>query len=85
MVKLDSSILEIVRELNPRIAGQVIESDTNLLDCGALDSALMVQLVLRLEDKFSIKFEFEDMRQESFRDLASIRNLLTAKYKVQVA
>ncbi len=82
MEDVRSIVLEILKELNPRVASVPVQPETDLLAIDLLDSALTVDLVLRLEAKFGITFQFEDIKPENFKSLNDISKLLTAKYRI---
>ncbi len=52
----------------------------NLFTLGALDSLIMIQFVLGLEDEFGVRIDNLDINYDQFCSFSSIANLLKEKY-----
>ncbi|GGY06510.1 hypothetical protein GCM10010358_69720 [Streptomyces minutiscleroticus] len=70
------AVREVVREIVPQ-ASEVEEGV--LLSSLGLDSLASVELTLRLEDRFGVVFEDDEMAFEHFESVGSIVELLSAK------
>ncbi|MFJ9623197.1 acyl carrier protein [Streptomyces sp. NPDC101181] len=70
------AIREVVREIVPQATGM---EDGALLSSFGLDSLAGVELTLRLEDRFGVVFEDDEMMFEHFESVKSIVELLSAK------
>lgn len=64
--------------LEERLHLRVESADTDLIETGAMDSLLLVELLLQLEDVFGFKVEFEDLELEQLRSVDSIAELVAA-------
>ncbi len=53
--------------------------DTDLLESGLLDSVGMVELLVRLEQRFGVRVEIENLEIEQFRSVAAIARFILAK------
>lgn len=58
---------------------EVPSPETDLLDTGRLDSVGMVKLLVRLEDRFRIRVELENLEIEQFRSIATIAAFIVAR------
>ncbi|MER6691798.1 phosphopantetheine-binding protein [Streptomyces minutiscleroticus] len=70
------AVRKVVREIVPQ-ASEVEEGV--LLSSLGLDSLASVELTLRLEDRFGVVFEDDEMAFEHFESVGSIVELLSAK------
>ncbi|MFI6698996.1 acyl carrier protein [Streptomyces sp. NPDC050509] len=70
------AVREVVREIAPNIPE--MEESVSLNSLG-LDSLGSVELTLRLEDRFGVVFEDDELAFENFESVASIVDLLSAK------
>jgi acyl carrier protein len=53
----------------------------NLFTAGVLDSLILIQFVLALEDHYQIRLANEDITYDQFQSFESISELLRTKYK----
>ena len=74
--KIADAVREVVREIAPNLPE--IEESASLNSMG-LDSLASVELTLRLEDRFGVVFEDDEMAFEHFESVASIVDLLSTK------
>ena len=57
---------------------QVPSPETDLLETGRLDSVGMVELLVRLEERFGVRVEIENLEIEQFRSVAAIATFILA-------
>ncbi|MEU1799500.1 acyl carrier protein [Streptomyces sp. NPDC019937] len=74
--EIADAVREVVREIAPDISE--LEERTSLNSLG-LDSLASVELTLRLEDRFGVVFEDDELAFEHFESVASIVDLLSTK------
>ena len=55
-----------------------INSNTELAEYG-IDSFLLLELIVGIEEQFSIKFEQADINSDSLKSIASIKTLVESK------
>ena len=73
----------IVRELYPQDDGSVITEDLPVLGPeGVLDSVLGLQLLLKIEERFGIVVNDEDIDGENLSSLGSISRFVESKLAV---
>ncbi len=66
-----------IRQLMADKLGIRVDSDeTDLLQEGALDSVALVNLILHLEQRFSIRIELAELEIDDLRSVCSIANLI---------
>lgn len=53
-----------------------LKSDDNLFATGALDSLVMIQFVLGIEDEFNLRLANEDINYEKFESFEKIAQLV---------
>jgi methoxymalonate biosynthesis acyl carrier protein len=53
--------------------------DTDLLETGRLDSVGMVELLVRLEERFGIRIPLENLEIDQFRSVAAIAAFVLAQ------
>lgn len=70
---MKDSILEVLREVNEDAD---FEKSSDFIEDGLMDSFEIVDLVSRLEDKFSVEIRGIDIVPENFVNLEAIENLL---------
>ncbi|HYL56731.1 MAG TPA: acyl carrier protein [Gemmatimonadales bacterium] len=58
---------------------EVPSPETDLLQTGRLDSLGVVELLFRLEQRFGIRIDTDDLEVEYFRSLAAIAAFVTAR------
>lgn len=57
-----------------------LKSAENLFSAGAVDSLILIQFVLAIEDEFKIRLSNEDINYDQFQSLEKIAALLAGKY-----
>ena len=76
---LESQLKElIVERLFLDIAPEDIETDAPLADYG-VDSFLLLELIVALEEVFEVKFEQSDITAEVLKSVASLAALVKSK------
>ena len=60
-------------------AEQPLGNDENLFDSGMFDSVRIVNLVLFVEETFSLELDFEDLTEENLSTLNAITDLVENK------
>lgn len=76
---LESQLKElIVERLFLDIAPEEIETDAPLSDYG-VDSFLLLELIVALEEVFEVKFEQSDITAEVLKSVASLAALVKSK------
>lgn len=74
----DLDLCPAIRELiADRLSVEDISEDTDLLKTGALDSVMLVQLILLLEQQFCVRIDQSKLEIEDLRSVRSISALLT--------
>ena len=77
--EIDTQLKElIVERLFLDIEPEDIESATPLVEYG-VDSFLLVELIVALEEMFAVRFEQSDINAESLNSVQSMRELILAK------
>lgn len=66
---MKDQILEYVRENLEYDSDVTIESKTDLMELGILDSLAIAQLVMFLEDTFSLELDPDDIDPENFKSV----------------
>lgn len=72
-------INEICTLLSENLLVEAESPDTDLLEQGVLDSTLLVQLILHLEEYFGLKIELHELEIDELRSIRSIARLVAAK------
>lgn len=74
------NLIQILSEVNRNaMSGVVLNEDEDLFKKGVLDSLTVVQLIVALEKKFTIKISGKDINYQSFTTLKSIEDLINSK------
>ena len=68
----------IVERLFLDIAPEDIESDTPLADYG-VDSFLLLEVIVAIEEEFGVKIEQSDIRAETLRSVGTLTELVQSK------
>jgi methoxymalonate biosynthesis acyl carrier protein len=71
---------EILKRMNVYPGVDKLSEAENLFTAGALDSLVMIQFVLSIEDEFQVRLENDDINYDQFASFSSISTLLTSKY-----
>ncbi len=79
-MNLDKKLRDILSRLNTYFKAQDIKSDDNLFNIGALDSLMLIQFVVSIEDEFRIRILNEDINYDNFSTLAILEGHLRSKY-----
>jgi acyl carrier protein len=81
MKRLEDQIKEIIiREVGLEMAPEEIADDEFLLGGGLnLDSVIIIELVLSLEEHFDFVFEDEDISRELFSSVKSVADFIRSK------
>ena len=58
----------VTTELNPK-ADVAFDPDVNLLESGVLESMMMIELIVWLEETFGVEIETEDLTPDNFSSL----------------
>ena len=66
---MKDQILEYVRENLEYDSDVTIASETDLMELGILDSLAIAQLVMFLEDTFSLELDPDDIDPENFKSV----------------
>jgi acyl carrier protein len=78
------TLKEILTRMNVYPHVQRLTDDENLFTAGVMDSLILIQFVLAVEDEFKIRLKNEDVSYEQFQSLERIASLLKTKYDVNV-
>jgi acyl carrier protein len=78
------TLKEILTRMNVYPHVQRLTDDENLFTAGVMDSLILIQFVLAVEDEFKIRLKNEDVSYEQFQSLEKIASLLKTKYDVNV-
>jgi acyl carrier protein len=74
-------ILEIQSLIEETFSVRVESADQDLFASGALDSLILVQLILRLEERFGLDLVMEDLDLDSFATMSTIAAFLETSLK----
>ena len=74
--QLIDEVRQLILSENPDID---IDNETDLFDDNLFDSFKVVSLVLSIENKYDISFEFEDLTEENLSTIHAIASLIAAK------
>lgn len=76
MNEIQEKVLKIIREINNKVPEGI---DIDLLSNGYLDSFSLANLVVELEETFSIDINGEDIIPENFRTIKAICDFICEK------
>jgi acyl carrier protein len=74
--QLEADLIRFVQSRGERHAG--VTSQTDLIESGLLDSLLLVDLILYIEELCGIKFESDQVNPSNFRTMSAIVDLVLA-------
>lgn len=74
------TLRSLLTEMNIHPHIERLGETENLFTAGVLDSLILIQFVLALEDHYQIRFANEDITYDQFQSFESISNLLRTKY-----
>jgi acyl carrier protein len=57
----------------------VASSDTDLLEAGVLDSALIIEIFLLIEEHFGLQIAIEDLELDDLRSIQRISQLVSSR------
>lgn len=73
-------LLQIVAQMISALIGMDVPSmELNLISEGMIDSLVLVQLVLGIEERFGVQIALDDLEFENFESVRSIADLVSAK------
>lgn len=72
-------ILDHLRRHAPALAGSQLDTNTPILESGALDSLGILQLTMLLGDTFNVEIEDEDFVPENFGTVGDIARFIVRK------
>lgn len=73
---IETSMLRFLRE---DLGVEVPSADTNLIDAGVLDSLMLVDLVMHIEEQFRVTSMLEDLDLENFATVANMASFVSAR------
>ena len=68
-----------------RLHVEVPDAGSDLFESGLLDSLQLVQLLLHIEDRFSVRLRLDEIELEDLRSIETIARLLERRLKPQPA
>lgn len=74
-----ASIREYIQQLQAQRGGPVLTAETPLIEGGYLDSLGALELVLFLEERFSIQIDPEEVNEREFRSVSTVAALVQRK------
>lgn len=74
------NLRSILKELNTSFEVDKLDENFDLFAYGALDSLIMIQYVVAIENHFHIHIENEDITYERFRNFGELKKVLISKY-----
>ncbi len=81
---LEVQLRSIIKNLNLISQSDSIKLDDNLFTKGALDSLILVQYILELEEHFKINIPNTDINYENFKTLARQIQYLESQLKSSI-
>ncbi len=81
MNNIESTLREILIDMNVSHGIENISSQDDLFNHGILDSLLLIQFVMATEEKLEIRFKNEDISYDNFKTFENIDKLISKKYK----
>lgn len=75
-----AEIKNILKKLNTSFEVDKLSDDFDLFAYGALDSLIMIQYVVAIENHYKIHFDNEDITYDRFRNFSELSNILFTKY-----
>lgn len=70
---MKQEILELVRSVAEDIPD---DTSVDLLEEGLIDSPIMIELIVAIEDKYEIEIDGDDINKENFNCIDSITELI---------
>jgi acyl carrier protein len=78
------TLKEVLTRMNVYPHVQRLTDTENLFTAGVMDSLILIQFVLAVEDEFKIRLKNEDVSYEQFQSLEKIASLLKTKYAINM-
>lgn len=75
-----NSLKKILKGLNTSFQVDQVQDEEDLFARGALDSLIMIQFVVAIEEFFKIRLDNADITYSKFKTFAEINKMLTEKY-----
>ncbi len=73
-----ATLERVERVLRDALAIELPSPDTDLLDAGLLDSLTLVQLLVEVEQEFTVEIPLDDFDPDQFRTASSIARFVGA-------
>lgn len=70
---MKQEVLELVRSVAEDIPD---DTSVDLLKGGLIDSPIMIELIMAIEEKYNIEFDGDDMSKENFNCVDSMTELI---------
>lgn len=71
-------------EISPAAEVWLTDSETGLIETGAVDSVNIIEIIALLEKRYNFIFNIVDLKAEHFQNLGSLLELLEKKYNFEV-
>ncbi len=81
--KTVDELQKLIKGLNTFHSPEIINSNSDLFALGILDSLLLIQFVMAIENNFQIEIGNDDINYSNFKDLETLANLIESKYLVK--
>lgn len=75
-----SELKQILKNLNTFYNVDVIGDDVDLFAQGLLDSLILIQFVMAIENHYKIQIQNQDINYESFKTFSKIKSVLNTNY-----
>lgn len=76
-----SDLKEILKNLNTFYNVDSVGETVDLFSQGLLDSLILIQFVMAVENQYKIQIQNQDINYESFKTFAKIKSLLDSNYR----
>lgn len=76
----ENDLIELLHKVIKSPDQIYIDSDTDLISAGLLDSYTLVSFIFLLEEQYTFSFSYSDLRAIHFRTLKHMGKLLAEKY-----
>lgn len=75
-----ATVMEVIADLfHQHLNVDVTSVDTDLIEEGLLDSLMLVELLMHLEQNYKISITIEDLEFDNFRTIRSIESFISAR------
>lgn len=75
-----SELKEILKNLNTFYNVDSVGDDVDLFSQGLLDSLILIQFVMAIENRYKIQIQNQDINYESFKNFLTIQRILNSNY-----